>query len=178
MAEITTIARPYAQAIFKLASEKQALDAWADMLGLLAVVATDPDMQRMIDSPRVTSDKLAGLFIDICGDRLDADAQNFIKVLAENGRMMALAEIYNLYQTLKSEAEGAIQAQLITAFPATEAQKTSVLEALKKRFGRDIELECRTDATLVGGAVIRAGDMVIDGSVSGKLDKLAVALSH
>ncbi len=178
MAEITTIARPYAQAVFKLASEKQALSAWSDMLGLMAVVATDADMQRMIESPRMTSDKLAALFIDVCGDKLNTEAQNFIKVLADGGRMKALPEIYNLFQTLKSEAEGAIQAQLITAFPATDAQKQSVLEALKKRFGRDIELECKTDSSLVGGAVIRAGDMVIDGSVSGKLQKLAVALSH
>lgn len=178
MAEITTIARPYAQAVFKLANASQALGAWSDMLGYLAVVATDPDMQRIIDSPRFTSDQLAQLVIDVCADQLTSEAQNLVKVLAENGRLDALPEIFNLYQTLKSEAEGAIQAELITAYPATDAQKQSVLEALKKRFGREIELECKTDSSLVGGAVIRAGDMVIDGSVRGKLQKLSAALSH
>lgn len=178
MAEITTIARPYAQAVFKLAQSQQALDAWSDMLGLAAVVATDPEMQHIVDSPRFTETQLAELFIDVCGDKLTEEGRNFIKLLAENRRLAALPEIYNLFQSLKSEAEGAIQAQLITARPATDAQKQTILEALKKRFNREVELECKTDESLVGGAVIRAGDLVIDGSVRGKLGRLAMTLSH
>lgn len=178
MAEITTIARPYAQAVFKLASAAQALDEWSDTLALLALITTDPEMQRVIDNPRLTSEQLVGLYIDIGGEALDEEAGNLLRVLAENGRLPVLPEIYRLYHAAKSEAEGAIQAELITAYPATEAQKTQVLEALKQRFGRAVELDCKTDPALMGGAVIRAGDQVIDGSVRGKLDKLAAVLSH
>lgn len=178
MAEITTIARPYAQAVFKLAQETQALDAWADMLGFAAVVITDPAMAEIIDSPRLTETQLAELFIDVCGDKLNEQGQNFIKVLSEGHRLNVLAEVFNLYQQLKSEAEGAVQAELVTALPASDEQKATVLEALKKRFECEVELECSTDDSLVGGAIIRAGDLVIDGSVRGKLARLATALSH
>ncbi|BAZ92632.1 ATP synthase subunit delta [Thiohalobacter sp. COW1] len=178
MAELTTIARPYAQAVFRLAREQQNLDAWSDMLGLMAVVASDPDMQRLLDNPRLTEDQLAGFFLEICGERLNAEGRNLVRVLAENRRLAALPEMFRLYQEHKSAAEGAIKAELITAYPATEAHKATVLEALKQRFGREVELECRTDQNLVGGAIIRAGDTVIDGSVRGKLARLATALSH
>ena len=178
MAELTTIARPYAQAVFRLAQEKQALDAWSDMLGLMGVVASDPEMQRLLDNPRLTDEQLADFFLEICGDRLNDEGRNLIRVLAENRRLAALPEMYRLFQERKSAAQGAIKAELITAFPATEAHKATILEALKKRFNRDVVLECRTDESLVGGAIIRAGDTVIDGSVRGKLARLATALSH
>lgn len=178
MAELTTIARPYAQAVFRLAQEKQALDTWSDMLGLMAVVASDPDMQRLLDNPRLTEEQLADFFLEICGDQLNDEGRNLIRVLAESRRLAALPEMYRLFQERKSAAEGAIKAELITAFPATEAHQAAILEALKKRFGREVVLECRTDETLVGGAIIRAGDTVIDGSVRGKLARLATALSH
>lgn len=178
MAELTTIARPYAQAVFRLAQDKQALDAWSDMLGLMAVVASDPDMQRLLDNPRLTEEQLADFFLEICGDQLNDEGRNLIRVLAENRRLDALPEMYRLFQERKSAAEGAVKAELITAFPATEAHTAAILEGLKKRFGREVVLECRTDETLVGGAIIRAGDTVIDGSVRGKLARLATALSH
>ncbi len=178
MAELTTIARPYAQAVFKLAREQQALDRWADMLGLAAVVASDAEMSRLIDNPRLTEHQLAELFSEVCGDGLDAQGRNMIRTLAENRRLKALPEIHRLYLALKSEAEGAIQAELISARPVSEVQKQAILESLKKRFGREVELDCRIDESLVGGAVIRAGDLVIDGSVRGKLARLATALSH
>lgn len=178
MAELTTIARPYAQAVFKLAREQQAMDRWADMLGLAAVVASDAEMSRLIDNPRLTERQLADLFIEVCGDGLDEQGRNMIRVLAENRRLKALPEIHRLYMVLKSEAEGAIQAELLSARPVSETQKQAILESLKKRFGRDVELDCRIDESLVGGAVIRAGDLVIDGSVRGKLARLATALSH
>ena len=178
MAELTTIARPYAQAVFKLAREAGRLDAWAETLELLATIASDPEMARLIDSPRLTTEELAQLIIDIAGDRLDAQGRNLVRVLAENRRLGLLAEIRRLYQALKTEAEGRVHAELVTARPASEAQKARVLEALKRRFGREVELDCKVDESLVGGAVIRAGDLVIDGSVRGKLARLATALSH
>lgn len=178
MAESTTIARPYAQAAFKLAQQKQALPAWTEMLGLAAVVATDAGMRKLLDNPRVTPEQLAELFVDICGDRLNDDGRNMMRLLAERRRLVLLPEIFGLYEQFKNEAEGAIKAQLITAFPATDAQKQTIAAALKQRFGRDVQLEYVTDPTLMGGAVVRAGDLVIDGSVRGKLTRLGTALNH
>lgn len=178
MAEFTTIARPYAQAVFKLAQSQQALPAWSDMLGLAAHVAADPAMRRLIDNPRVTPDQLAELFVDICGERLDDAGRNMIRLLAERRRLVVLPEIFGLFEQLKNDAEGAIKAQLITAFPATDAQKQTIAAALKQRFGREVQLEYITDPSLMGGAVVRAGDLVIDGSVRGKLARLGTALNH
>lgn len=178
MAEFTTIARPYAQAVFKLAQQSQDLGSWSDMLGLAAVVATDPGLRKLLDNPRVTPAQLADLFVDICGDRLNEDGRNLIRLLAERRRLLVLPEIFGMFQQLKNDAEGAIKAQLITAFPATDAQKQTIAAALKQRFGRDVQLEYITDPTLMGGAVVRAGDLVIDGSVRGKLARLGTALNH
>jgi F-type H+-transporting ATPase subunit delta len=178
MAESTTIARPYAQAAFKLAQQKQALPVWTEMLGLAAVVATDAGMRKLLDNPRITPEQLADLFVDICGDRLNDDGRNMMRLLAERRRLALLPEIFGLYEQFKSEAEGTVKAQLITAFPATDAQKQTIAAALKQRFGRDVELEYVTDPTLMGGAVVRAGDLVIDGSVRGKLTRLGTALNH
>jgi F-type H+-transporting ATPase subunit delta len=178
MAEFTTIARPYAQAAFKLAQQNQALPTWSDMLGLAAVVSTDTGMRKLLDNPRITPVQLAELFIDICGERLNEDGRNLIRLLAERRRLVVLPEIFALFEQFKHEAEGAIKAQLITAFPATDAQKQTIAAALKQRFGRDVQLESITDPTLMGGAVVRAGDLVIDGSVRGKLTRLGTALNH
>lgn len=178
MAESTTIARPYAQAVFKLAQQQQALPAWSDMLGLAAHMAVDPGMRKLLDNPRVTPAQLAELFVDVCGERLNEAGRNLIRLLAERRRLVVLPEIFGMYEQLKNHAEGAIQAQLITAFPATDAQKQTIAAALKQRFGRDVQLEYITDPTLVGGAVVRAGDLVIDGSVRGKLARLGTALNH
>ncbi|WJW75493.1 F0F1 ATP synthase subunit delta [Thiohalobacter sp. IOR34] len=178
MAEITTIARPYAQAAFKLAQQEQALDRWAQMLALAAQVAADEEMNRLLDDPRLTAEQIAGLFIDVCDDALDEHGRNLIRLLAENRRLGVFGEIHRLFLLLKSEAEGVLQAELISARPVSEQQKAAVLGALKARFGRDVELDCKVDESLIGGAVIRAGDLVIDGSVRGKLARLATALSH
>lgn len=178
MAEFTTIARPYAQAVFKLAQQNQALPAWSEMLGVAALTATDPGMRKLLDNPRVTAAQLAELFIDIGGDRFNDDGRNLIRLLAERRRLVVLPEIFGLYEQFKNEAEGAIKAQLITAFPATDAQKQTIATALKQRFGREVQLEYITDPTLMGGAVVRAGDLVIDGSVRGKLTRLGTALNH
>ena len=178
MAEALTIARPYAQAAFLFASEHHVLKDWSDMLGLLAAIATDPEMVRLIESPELTVTRLADLFIGIGGERLNEKCHNFIRVLSEARRLQLLPEIAALFEIQRRTAEQTISAELITAFPASEAQQATVTAALKQRLGRDIELQCTTDAALLGGAVIRAGDLVIDGSVRGKLERLGTALSH
>ncbi len=178
MAEILTIARPYAQAAFLFADSHQALKEWSGMLEFLAIVAADPEMVGLIENPRLTETQLAELFIDIGAERLDDNCHNFIRLLAENRRLKLLPEIAALFEIQRREAEKSVRAELITAFPATEAQQAAVTAALKQRLGREIELVCTTDASLIGGAIIRAGDLVIDGSVRGKLERLGNALSH
>jgi F-type H+-transporting ATPase subunit delta len=178
MAETLTVARPYAQAAFLFASQHNVLKDWSDMLALLATVADDPDMRTLIENPRMTETQLADLIVGIGGDRLSEQCANFVRVLAENRRLALLPDIAALFEIERSRAEGRIQAELTTAFPATEAQQARIIESLRRRLGREVELTCRTDASLLGGAIIRAGDLVIDGSVRGKLERLGTALSH
>jgi F-type H+-transporting ATPase subunit delta len=178
MAEILTIARPYAHAAFLFADSHQALKEWSGMLEFLAVVAADPEMTDLIENPRLTETQIAEFFIGIGADRLDDNCHNFIRLLAENRRLKLLPEIAALFEIQRRDAEQTIRAELITAFPVTAAQQAAVTAALKQRLGREIELECITDATLLGGAIIRAGDLVIDGSVRGKLERLGNSLSH
>ncbi len=178
MAEALTVARPYAQAAFNFASEQGTLKEWSDMLGLLATIAEDAAMQDVIDSPHMTEQQLANLFISVGGEHLAENCANFIRVLATNRRLALLPEISTLYEIKRRDAEGSVQAELVSAFPATDAQQAEIIASLKKRLGRDVTLTCSTDATLLGGAIIRAGDLVIDGSVRGKLDRLGAALNH
>ena len=178
MAETITVARPYAQAAFNYATEQQALREWSDMLALLAMVAADPDMVRIIESPQLTETQLADLIIDVCGDRLTDKGANFVRVLADNRRLELLPDIAALFEIQRQEAEGTIKAELVSAYPATDEQQARIIESLRRRLGKDIELSCSTDAGLLGGAIIRAGDLVIDGSVRGKLERLGSALSH
>jgi len=178
MAEKTTIARPYAQAVFELAQARKELPRWSDMLQLAAAVAADARMSKLVGNPRVTKDQLAKLFLDICGDKLSAEAQNLIRVLVDNDRLDVLTEIAALYQTYRAEAERTVEAQVISAFPVDEAQQKAIIASLKKRLGREVTLSCEVDQKLLGGAIIRAGDLVIDGSVTGHLAKLEVALAR
>jgi F-type H+-transporting ATPase subunit delta len=178
MAESITVARPYAQAAFLFANAHQVLRDWSDMLALLAAIASDADMRRLIESPRLTEAQLAGLIIEIGAERLNDKCANFVRVLADNRRRGLLPDIAALFEIQRTRAEGRVQADLLTAFPASEAQQAQIIESLRKRLGREVELSCSTDASLLGGAIIRAGDLVIDGSVRGKLQRLGAALSH
>jgi len=176
MAENSTIARPYAQAAFDLAQGASALQAWSDMLALAAMVASDSNMAEAIDSPHVKDEDVVTLFIDVCGDKLSAEGQNFIRVLAENKRLNILSDIVGVYEQYRADAEGTVDAEVISAFELTDAQQKNIIASLKKRLGRDISLTTRVDETLIGGAIIRAGDMVIDGTVTRHLDDLTHSL--
>ena len=178
MAEAITVARPYAQAAFLFADAQQTTKDWSAMLGLLAMIADDAGMREMIDSPQLTETQRADLFIDVAGEQINEKCANFVRVLSANGRLQLLPEIATLFEIQRREAEGIIQAELVSAFPASEAQQADVIASLRKRLGREVVLSCSTDKELLGGAIIRAGDLVIDGSVRGKLQRLGTALSH
>ena len=176
MAEKSTIARPYAQAAFDIAKEAGDLKGWSDMLQLIAVVASDALMQDMISNPAIETSKVVDVIIGVAGDNLNDTAKNFINVLAENGRLNVLAEIAELYEQHRAEAEKTVEAEVTSAFPLSDAQKQQLIDALKNRLGRDVSLVAKTDENIIGGAIVRAGDLVIDGSVSSQLDKLGNSL--
>ncbi len=176
MAEKITIARPYAQAAFDLAQAAGDLKGWSAMLQLVAMVADEATVKNLIGNPSVQRDKLVKLIIDICGDSLNEAGSNFVRVLGENKRLDVLTEIAVLYEQQRAEAEKSVEAEVISAFKLSDAQIARFAEALKKRLGRDVHLVAKIDESIIGGAIVQAGDLVIDGSVSGQLNKLSHAL--
>lgn len=178
MAEKSTIARPYAQAVFELAKGSGDYKQWSNILQLAALIVVDPMMGKYIDNPHVSKETLSKLLIDVFGNQIHENGKNFLQVLVDNKRLAVLPEIAAIYEQLRAEAEKRIDAEVISAFPLSDAQKQNITAGLKKRLGREINLIAKVDASLIGGAIVRAGDMVIDGSVTGHLDKLAFALAH
>lgn len=178
MAEKSTIARPYAQAAFDIANEKSDLKNWSEMLQLLAAVSSDALMQDMIGNPSIEKEKVIEVILAVCADKLNANAQNFVKVLADNKRLNVLNEIAQRYEEHRAEAEKTVVAEVTSAFVLSDSQVQQITAALKKRLGREVSLTSIVDDSIVGGAVIRAGDLVIDGSVSGQLEKLTTSLMH
>jgi len=176
MSELNTVARPYAQAAFDLAKEANSLAKWSDMLGFAAVVSADSTMREAIDSPNLSVTEQATLFIQVCDGQLDDQGNNFVKLLAENRRITIFPEIAALFEELRADAEGTLEATVISAKPMSDAQQKEMADALKARFNREVVLQVEVDESIVGGAIIRAGDTVIDGSVRGKLEKFAHAL--
>jgi F-type H+-transporting ATPase subunit delta len=177
MAEAITIARPYAHAVFNIAQEKGELKAWSELLAVLAQCAADPAMQSIITSPAVSDEQIVSALADIanCGD--NKEAQNFLALLAENNRLLTLGDIAELYEELRAEAESIQTADVVSARALTPEQESKISAALKQRLGRDITLQVSVDENLLGGAIIRAGDLVIDGSALGKLNRLANAIN-
>ena len=177
MAEKSTIARPYAEAVFQLAKAKNQLKEWSAMLQTVALIATDADMQGIIGNTSVNKAQLAQLIIDVAGDVMTDSGHNLIKLLAENRRMDVVAEITVQFEALRAEAEKTVEAEMVCAQKVSAKQQSMIADKLKARLGREVSLKCTVDESLMGGAIIKAGDMVIDGSVSGQLNKLSVELA-
>lgn len=178
MSELTTAARPYARAAFDIANSHGEQQQWTEMLSFMAAIAHDPTMSAVLDSPGLSQAQSAEMFIKVCEDKVDQRAKNFIKLLAENDRITLLPEIAALYEHYRAEAEGSIEAEVISATEASEAQLAKIAAALKARLGKEVRVTSKVDPTLIGGAVIRAGDMVIDGSLSGRLTKLSTSIAN
>jgi F-type H+-transporting ATPase subunit delta len=173
MAELTTIARPYAEAAFALAREGNALSSWSSMLRYASAVIADPAMARSLDNPKFTAGDKESLVLSVCGDKLDAMGRRFVKVLVEADRVALLPQIAALFDGLKNETEGVATARIDSAFPLTDAQVGELKTALEKRFGKKIEATVNVDPELVGGARITVGDTVIDASVRAQLQSMA-----
>lgn len=174
--ELNTIARPYATAIFKLASETDKLDLWSEMLAFLKSVSEEQELEAIIANPAVDRKDLVTLMLEIGGGRLNEQGQNLVKTLVENGKLSVLPQIADLYEQLKNEVRGSINVHIVSAFDVKPAEEAKLSEALKARLQRDIVLTTETDTNLIGGVRIHAGDTVIDGSVKAQLAKLATEL--
>ncbi|MDG1688135.1 MAG: F0F1 ATP synthase subunit delta [Gammaproteobacteria bacterium] len=173
MAEAITIARPYANAVFNIANDKVELKAWSELLAVFAQFVEDGEIAQMIASPSVTDEQVIDLMANVTGETVNDEARHLLMLLAENNRLSLLGDIAVIYEELRAEAEQVMTADVSAAKPLTEEQEANISAALKKRTGRDVTLNVEVDESLLGGAVIRAGDLIIDGSALGKLNRLA-----
>jgi F-type H+-transporting ATPase subunit delta len=176
MAEPSTIARPYAEAAFKLADAQGKLAEWSAVLANLAAVAADERVRAAVGDPNLSAAKVAGLFISIFAGKLSGEAANFVRVLAENGRLDVLSQIRAQYEALKNEREGVVEAEVISAFEMDKAQVADLLGRLEKKTGRKVKAKVSVDKSLIGGVKVVIGDKVIDGSARAQLGALEIAL--
>jgi F-type H+-transporting ATPase subunit delta len=179
MSDFDTVARPYARAIFELASDEGKLQQWQDNLELAASIASDPDMLATIEQPAILAGELATLFQSVIEGAgiADPDLNNLIALLAANGRLAALPAIATVFATLKQEAEGKIEVQVRTAQELSAEQQDKIAASMTRRLGKEVSITTEIDSSLLAGAVITAGDLVIDGSASGRMEKLTIALN-
>jgi len=181
MADTTTIARPYAKAAFEAAQadgSDGSLKAWSDMLSLVADVTSDPAMRTFLANPDVENDQKCQAILDIGDERLSQHGRNFVRILAENRRLPLVPDIAAVYEQLRADAERTVEAQVVSARALTKEQEKRLQTALKKQLGREVVISSTVDEALLGGAIIRAGDLVIDGSATGKLHQLAAAMGQ
>jgi F-type H+-transporting ATPase subunit delta len=182
MAEPVTIARPYAEAVYKLAREKNALAQWSGALASLDAVVSDARVQLIISDPNVSAQQLEELVLGVIGDKLDAgvanEARSFMQVLIQNGRLELTPHIRGVYESLKREHEGTLEASVISALPISDEQVKALVTALETKFKRKITTKVEIDPQLIGGVKIVVGDKVIDATVRGRLDAMATALTH
>jgi F-type H+-transporting ATPase subunit delta len=176
MAEKVTVARPYAKAAFELAREQGDFARWSTVLSAAAAVVQDPRVARLLSNPRVQPAELIDLIAAACGDALDDSGRNFLNTLAQNRRLNVVPEVAAHYEELRAEVENVADVHVTSALELNAAQRERLSNALRQRLKRDIRLHCMVDAALIGGAIVRSGDFVIDGSLRGRLERLMNAV--
>lgn len=176
MAELSTLARPYAKAVFELAQAGKNFPAWSKQLAAIAEAVAAPAVAKVIRAPGIAKAELAAAVIEITKGALDAQGQSLVKLLAENGRLLLVASLVAQYEQLRAEAETRVLVEITTAADVGEAQKTALSAAVTKKLDRAVDISWAIDASLITGARIKAGDLVIDGSASGELERLKAAL--
>lgn len=178
MAESVTIARPYAEALFRVAKESGNLATWAERLATLAQMAAHSDVRGAIGDPNVAATQLVDLFGSACGTAVDAELSNLVQLLSKNNRLVLLPEIAALYESYKQNEEGIKQAEIISAFPIDASQVNALVPQLEAVFKSRLETSVTVDPSLIGGIKVVVGDQMLDASVRGKLDAMATALNH
>jgi F-type H+-transporting ATPase subunit delta len=177
MADLSTTARPYAKAVFELARESGQLKQWSAQLAALTQAVAQPQLASLIGHPALTRSELTHVFSGALGKSLDAQGQALLRLLSDNGRLKTAGYIAEQFEALRAEAESRIDVQVTTAVPVNQPQQDALASSIRKRLARDVAVEWSTDESLVAGALIRAGDLVIDGSVRGELERLQIALA-
>ncbi|MGH8187545.1 MAG: F0F1 ATP synthase subunit delta [Steroidobacteraceae bacterium] len=178
MANFSTLARPYAKAIFELAQQEKDFAGWSAVLGGLAQAVSDPKVAAAIGHPSLGRGQLGAMLIEALGDKLSPEGRNLVRLLSEYNRLKAATAIAAEYEALRAQAESRVDVEVTSAAKIGAAGQKALVAAIKKRLDREVAIEWKTDEALIGGAVIRAGDLVIDGSVRGELEKLHTALAR
>lgn len=178
MTEQVTLARPYAVAAFRHAKKKKSAARWSEGLEFLALLIRDPRLQQAASNPRVRRESFANAFVSLCGPEIGQDLQNFVRLLIENRRLALLPSIVTLFNGYRADDEGQIRVEVTSAFELTETETKNVSKVLQSHFGKKPQMTVRTDAELIGGLLIRAGDRVIDATVRGQIDRLATTLRN
>ncbi len=177
MVETVTAARPYAKAVFELARKSGNYAGWSEKLTLLKSVVADSTVSAALDDPANTAADRAALVEKIAGDRIEADGVNVVRLLAENNRLPLMGEVSSIYEDLRANEEGTLEATVISAMALDDTYRAKLTEALERRFQKKVKILEEVDESLIGGAIIRAGDTVIDGSINGRLSQLGSSLS-
>ena len=178
MADLATLARPYANAAFDVARSSEQLSVWARALGLMAAATVEPKLRKLIGSPSVEAPRKAEMISGLCGEDITDVVRRFVHVLAENKRLALLPGIFAQFEALRAQEEKSLDVEVVSAFEMSDEETQTLAAALKIRFDRDVRLESSVDASLLGGAIVRAGDTVIDGSVRGKMQKMTETLQR
>jgi F-type H+-transporting ATPase subunit delta len=177
MAELSTLARPYAKAAFQYAADASDLQGWSDSLAVAAVVASQDVVVKLLSSPSYTATQQAEKTIEVCGDALNEKSRSFVQVLAENHRLQLLPQIYQQFEVLKANREKTVEVSVVSASEISTEQQDKLASALSSKLEREVNMQVSIDDSLIGGVVVRAGDTVIDGSIRGRLAKLAEVLN-
>ena len=173
MSELSTLARPYAEAVFKIAVESKSTSDWSEMLEFLSAVMQDKEMVAIVANPKVSQEQLASLIMDICQDQVKDQSANFVKLLVQNERLTLAPQISELFEAYKADHEGYVDVELTSAYALTKDEQKKFATTLKKQLGKDVKITTSNDKSLIGGFIAKAGDKVIDGSVKGQLQQLA-----
>ncbi|GGP22939.1 F0F1 ATP synthase subunit delta [Silvimonas iriomotensis] len=176
MAELITVARPYAEAVFRLGKESGKLDQWSEVLAKLGLIASDELAEQVASDPRYSAAQVQQLLIELLGAGVNDEAKNFVALIIENDRFSALPVIRDLFESYKAAEAGEVEAQIESAFPLDAAQVESLKTSLAQHFNRKVAATTTTNADLIGGVKVTVGDVVIDASIAGKLSELATSL--
>ena len=182
MAEKATIARPYARAAFAYARESNTLAPWGDALNAAGAVVADPRVKKLIGNPKIQAAQLIDFIAETASiggvGKVDSKIRNFLEELVRNRRIGLLPHVAAMFEEMRNEIENVADVQITSAVPLDDAQRQRMAAALKKRLKKEVRLNCSVDASLIGGAVIRSGDLVIDGSLRARLEALSSAMVH
>ncbi|MGR9114735.1 MAG: F0F1 ATP synthase subunit delta [Gammaproteobacteria bacterium] len=176
MSELATLARPYAEAVFKRAKETDSTAKWSDTLAFISAVVSDEIISAAADNPKISKESLLNLMLDICLGQIDKEGENFLKLLVQNNRLKLAKQIATIYEQFKAEDEGYVDVEVSTAFALSKDEEKSLASTLERTLKKKVHLNVKKDRSLIGGVLIRAGDRVIDGSIKGQLQQLAKRL--